>query len=725
MTSAPNRLRFARRNLVIAGFWAALLGLNVVLAVRLAWLTRDYESATGAMAQDWWNSTAGWLRGKYSPISERLPDQQAQFWLGEAERIVAQSPDSAEVAMGAAWMLDSPGSGFYGEFVTQDKSIAQVFPQAALGVDQDRIREEEAKFEAACHDKCLALARRATELDPDDVRWWRMRALLLFKYEFGEGESQSRSSNWQEILAESQRHDPENALYDYLAAREYWRQSAKVEWKETEDRPAIHVLDADRFALGDRHFRDAQQRPTFSAGESGWKGVGNFLKHSRTAPHDQSSVAIDRLINLKSQLVWLDLVRFQSSRAWEAIDNNRPEDANRFSQQSLRLIQQVSAADGTLRVDHSLPYHKWMIHARLLKLAREHPELFHDEASAEIADGRFRAALEYYVFVDANRRYAEFRQPTSNESEVFRAMAACILRMVSGLLLVLAAIGGGLVLLMRRRGDTKFSFGLFRHAVCWVSALAVTFTVLGLAPAEVINRDMQQTIATATICVFVGGLLGGAAIWLWWVWRRRSYRITIRAMFVLLTAFGLLFAAAPLILMVMDYLSNFAPDLWMPAQGADGLDPEVLRLAFGMAAGSWRWALLQWLFGYGPYATIALALALVALWQFIRMPHRADDGFWRFWTRRIRRRWGGLLATITASALGVALLGAAAYSACAPPLLQSIEAKYQREMGHVRQPHAFAREIERLVAEIRSEPDTMKLLRDKTEQVLDETDSSE
>jgi len=94
-----------------------LLLAILVLAGRAAWVASDLEAGWCGLGVQWRDATLGWLVGKYEPVSQREPTDQADFWLRETERIAASRRQSAEIAMGAALVLDTPGVDFTSRYV--------------------------------------------------------------------------------------------------------------------------------------------------------------------------------------------------------------------------------------------------------------------------------------------------------------------------------------------------------------------------------------------------------------------------------------------------------------------------------------------------------------------------------------------------------------------------------------------------------------------------------
>lgn len=106
-------MTFCRKYVVPVVLLFAALGL----AAWAVWVASDLETGWTSLGLQWRDATVGWLVGKYQPVSEREPADQADFWLRETDRIVAAHPQNAEIAMGAALVLDTPGVDFTSRYM--------------------------------------------------------------------------------------------------------------------------------------------------------------------------------------------------------------------------------------------------------------------------------------------------------------------------------------------------------------------------------------------------------------------------------------------------------------------------------------------------------------------------------------------------------------------------------------------------------------------------------
>ena len=83
--------------------WICLLLVLIGMACRLLWLASGTETGWPTLTRQWRDATAGWVVGRYVPIDLREPDEQAQFWLREVDRVLEMHPDSGALAAAPPW----------------------------------------------------------------------------------------------------------------------------------------------------------------------------------------------------------------------------------------------------------------------------------------------------------------------------------------------------------------------------------------------------------------------------------------------------------------------------------------------------------------------------------------------------------------------------------------------------------------------------------------------
>ena len=208
--------RSSRKRWLAAGFVVLLF---LIPLVRFLWITSHTVTGWEIISRQWHEVTVRQCVEEQRPVYSGLNSaDRVAFWLRETQRIVAEEPDSAELAMGAAILLDSPGLDF----------VECHGPRArSLGLAPDsKLSPAVANSEDRCREECLAMAAKATKLQPKERRWWRLRALLLFDCQpYLRRKTAARLPDWLDVLQECREHDPGNALYDYLVAWQYWRES--------------------------------------------------------------------------------------------------------------------------------------------------------------------------------------------------------------------------------------------------------------------------------------------------------------------------------------------------------------------------------------------------------------------------------------------------------------------------------------------------------------------
>ena len=156
---------------------------------------------------------------------------KSQWLWKQADRLEADPKSTATDFIGVALSLNqfsnrpTPNLDLLGEFLWRDNSATSPNQIAYLPHSfnyttlQQRSRE---------------LAARATELEPDEPQWWRLRVVLM-NFQYGGRNVRTDPTSARpdfdsgfdlNLLDEAAKHDPDNALYDYLAGSYLWPPSA-------------------------------------------------------------------------------------------------------------------------------------------------------------------------------------------------------------------------------------------------------------------------------------------------------------------------------------------------------------------------------------------------------------------------------------------------------------------------------------------------------------------
>ncbi|MCX7427991.1 MAG: hypothetical protein NTW96_20475 [Planctomycetia bacterium] len=305
-----NRPFLRLKHPISAGIWPCALVLVVCLSARLFWRATQMESGMGALGLQWRDATLGWVLGAYEPIDSREPAEQAEYWLREVDRVLEAHPNDAALTMGAALVLDSPGEGFVWRYRKLGSTLTpgRVLPD----LDVLAIRRAKDAFRRQCHRRCLELAATAARLDPTNVQWWRLYAVLLYRRSWYCDDATPCDPDWLSTLDECARHDPDNALYDYLAARFCWRAAAEVVVSDA--KRGLVIKDAEKFRQAIRRFEQGKAKPYFSVGDADSAAVADFLTHTRTPLRDHECIVNRRPITRAGALLLLDVTSCQDIR---------------------------------------------------------------------------------------------------------------------------------------------------------------------------------------------------------------------------------------------------------------------------------------------------------------------------------------------------------------------------------------------------------------------------
>jgi hypothetical protein len=99
--------------------WFVVAFVLTALAGRALWLASKTEIGLELIRDQWMSATTDALRGPRIPVYSQEPIEQAEFWLREVNRLGQQNSNDAECAIGAAWVLDSPSSGYLPKFIKE------------------------------------------------------------------------------------------------------------------------------------------------------------------------------------------------------------------------------------------------------------------------------------------------------------------------------------------------------------------------------------------------------------------------------------------------------------------------------------------------------------------------------------------------------------------------------------------------------------------------------
>jgi len=727
---------FLRRVIFLAMLFAA---------VRLAIVATSTEIGWEFIATQFQELTLGPFSLGHTPIGKRPPSEQAEYWLRHVPTRLDKNPSSASIHMGAAWVLDSPDIGFLTNHLTQTE-FANGFSSMSLDFDEGMIGSEKATFRERCLKQCLWLAKRATQLEPADVRWWRMRAALQFEADLilSGQDFQPRSTDWLEVLEAGEKHDPDNALYDYLAAIQLWNTSATYDWpdepaptndegEDSADQPGdvdhpqndsdndfdlwlLTVQDPKGFALANKHFLKAQKKPFLAIGEEGYPSIAEFLATSPLRKADQSEVAVSRLVTFRHGWLISRLWRWQSVLADTARLANDHEQELAILKQNLKLFEQAILPEETsaLTILMKFGFFRQYSYEAIEKLNTIDPKLVEPVEWDKIRQREETLRIETATLRSSVKRlHDEVYPKKSTFSPV--AVFSVATGFCAAALFAVSAISLLVAKMLSKHFNAGSQFGLRRHAVAWIIGCGVTFVVLGMAPAEMVSHEVQQLALgigawVMAICM--------TALAVWFVirlLRLGKVRFQLATLFAVVTGVAVFTKLWLLLDFSFDGVVSSPAEPWIHAKGWNGVNAEFIRTAMQMKSGTWNWAWYQWFAHGGTYWGIVASMFLAIVWYMWRCAIETKQQVLNFWTRQIRLRWAQLFRFVGNSALSAAMCWMLLYLLIAPQAIDLAEKRFQYEMRYCRNPKAHLREIRDAQADVTSSEHEMKIIR---EQVL-------
>ncbi len=667
-------------------FWGSVGLAALTFGVRAGWEASQTETGTGMVAVQWRDATLGWVSGCYEPVSSRAPAAQAEFWVQETSRILAAHPNDAGLTMGAAMMLDAPAGGYVKRYIKLQEGPAwlPVIPQ----LDYPALQGVEDEFELRCCSRCLDLAERACRLEPGETAWWQLRAVLQFRSSVYGSASGPRSPSWLEVLDECRQHDPQNGLYDYLAACQLWESSADLEFREANE--YVLVRDAATFHRGVERFRRAQAKPSVSLDDKGLSATERFLRQSSVPRFDQDDLVNSRLAGLRRAMYLRQIWRWWGAQVEEKQRAGDWAGASACHRDNLRLLDQYRAGGPAQEYDPVAHSCRVVTTEMLQSLIQEHPAQFASTVLAE-TQRQATAARQTQRLVQAARKSMKGPGPPS----ALAPTLASLVGFAPDAIIVLLLVGVPCWLVgCRLRGARAGAIGAVGHSFAWLSALVITLVLFGLAPASVIPASVQ---AWVMIVLVVAGMTAALAYGVWTCLRKHRFQYSLRT-------FLLVILLSPLALLAVSYAVNLidvlSPELHIPARAWENLEPRLLQKSVASkgepAIWLW-WSLVQWSLYHGAYLTMALWAFLVTLVILLR--RSGDLG------RRLlsRKRWSCLPRTLGKPATVVASLLLMAYLAVVPLTIRRAEADFQHKIAFARNPESHWTKLRQAVAAVRAE----------------------
>ncbi len=487
----------------------------------------------------------------------REPIEQAEFWLPEIERILSEDPRNGQLAMAAALMLDAPAGSYVFRYLRPSAAAAFGFA-SEVELDQDAVDAANAQFDDKCAGRCVELAVRATQLDPENVDWWWLRALLQVRGNMFVRNRSPRTQNWTAVLSECASHDPGNALYDFLAAATLWDQAAEY-GPGQEDR-----YDERLMGKGRKFFERGRAKTTCLPAPNPTLTELLLVRRSRLPTTQQWNALASGSVDLRTHVLLRSLYRGASHLAKRAIEHGNACEGLAIARQADQILAAVQASPSWLA------YRLTALACRsgLLNETRDFwglsPNTLSDVERIEIAGRQSDVQLELEVLKQAVNRIPPHPAQLPLDSLPSAVAWSFALAVALPLVLLSAAFWLAARMLGRARFQTNFR-RLAAHLAAWLGGYALSFAVFGLASAEMIPRATQGWVATAALTITPAGM----AIWL--VLRRFRSRgpiqFTVRFLLAAMVVTAIVSAALATLQVDITRVSELPSLLHVPARG--------------------------------------------------------------------------------------------------------------------------------------------------------------
>ena len=472
-----------------------LLLVFAVLGIRCAWILSNSTTGWQPHLREWTTLTTDPIGIETLPLSDQNPDIQAEFWLKQVAEIEAINHDP-QVALGAAWMLDEPQSGFYQRYISANKHCTLLelpIGKREINIDKENIGKLKQEFETLCRDECLAKIETATRLAPDNLELWRVRALLLFHNKGSISDVDNfvpRRADWLSVLDECESHDPDNALYDYLAATQLKSMSSEDIF--IKHHRTLKVTQPETYARAQKRFRSGLKKPFLKYGNIGYAASMSFLSHTSVPQIDQLDAAGSRRFSFFTLIHSREIFRWQKLQYNKEIERQNYNAAEVISHNIQSFIDQITE-NGNFEYLSNFKIHLQRAYLAILgKTQKHHLPALNQTETNRIAAAKADILLGITINNKVYERYNEKPKPknwTGQLGAEFLIRTAQIFVVVS---LGLALLAGFVGWIFGTANDSeRIGMGWLRQTIAWLLGIGISFVLWGMCPAEIISSTLK------------------------------------------------------------------------------------------------------------------------------------------------------------------------------------------------------------------------------------------
>lgn len=468
--------------------WPRLLLLLVIVVLSLHLIVVVSTSASGwrSLWNDWEAQVLD-LLGEATSVSEEIPSKQAKYWLKKVEQIPETQTDP-QVALGAAWMLAEPQYEFLKRNIKTTQEVQE------LSENLFEIRDQsQAEYQALCRTACLKQAAIATRLAPENVDYWRQRALLLFAV--GENSELVPSiDDWRQVLKEAAAHDPENALYDYLAALQFYQLSAESVWDE-KHRLTLKITNPRVYAQAEQRLQAGLKKTNLDVGTITWSATLAFLEQTSLPLEEQIAAAESRNAIYSAEIIVIRLLRWLNYACESDLPQKKYAAVIRNARWELLIADQLATHNNLYESTFFKYLFRTSGQGHLFQVMQLHPTSFTAEEAADLRQDLQRYWLEYKIFFEALDCYHKQQKdlPTAQAPIALFLMELCqrfifyLLPLVLLLTLTVWLIG------QPQNGPVPYP-GWWRNLIAWFCGVNLSLLIWGVIPADAFPEQVWEIL---------------------------------------------------------------------------------------------------------------------------------------------------------------------------------------------------------------------------------------
>jgi hypothetical protein len=675
--------------------------LIAVLTARLAWIAGHAQIGWQIIADDCHAAVIGQFFGYRLPLPVRGLSEQSDYWVREINRVLTRKPHSPELLEGALLVLNSPcwdysglGGPKYFGMPGADLSRAIQWNGGPEMPDSTERRELQRKLIA---EMTAAFAQTPSV--------WRILAALP-------GPTSARL----ERLKVCQSHDPDNALYDYLAAELDFPAGGWSHWSDF----ALQKFSAEALAA-----LNAETEKWNQATDAGLKDIEAGLSKSVLEyPQRQQPITalLDQTNLPESDKAWIaaNLIdKFRSPQLvlpWLRLQGVAMDREYEQRGRVLRLLKPFSLTMLEHGLETSLPMNGGAGDLALISFLATEMKMFLLNEPVWLPEAQQDTSI--------NRRIKEF--DTKYRNAFWATEDACAKRIQnrSGAnrwidfvpreaiqLAMILLLGAGAAYFVSRFAQGRLAsqsdinpiaFGALPQLLAWSTALLVTASIFGLSPGGVITQPVQSYFLTTIFLALLTLLPLGVASW----WQGRySLRVLMELVFV----YAVIFAGLVYWNLTTGAMKKFPPDVEVVPHNAGMMSADRIHNAIKAKDGSLAWSAMQWVLYDGPVWTIALALLIIGWWTLDRAKRARTQSGDLEATPKIRLYWlaGVVSGSVARAAAAATVVALAVFLALEPERIGHFEAIYLADYQQVHDPEAYwgglKQEQEKLINEMRAD----------------------